>query len=100
MPRNATWMRAQPYEHNTRFKFYSPNISNFSTPLKSKQKRFSCARNFTKKIQMRFFANFLLLGAIATDVKELFKSELKRTTEALQDIPALTKIIHGEKTIL
>jgi len=44
---------------------------------------------------MRFFANFLLLGAIATDVKELFKSELKRTTEALQDIPALTKIIHG-----
>ena len=47
---------------------------------------------------MRFFANFLLLGAIATDVKELFKSELKRTTEALQDIPALTKIIHGEKT--
>ena len=68
--------------------------------LKANKRDFSCARDFTKKVKMRFFANFLLLGAIATDVKELFKSELKRTTEALQDIPALTKIIHGEKTFL
>merc|ERR1712062_950946 len=43
---------------------------------------------------MKFLSNFLLLGALAADVKQIFKSELKKTTEMLHDIPALTKIVH------